>query len=218
MTTIQLTARPPLVVAIAGPSGAGKSTLVQAVAALLDGATTVLFDDYSVSSTYPVDPIAWLHAGADPREWQTPQFAADLAVLRSNTRVLRAGSATVLNPTPFIVIEEPFGRERPEMAALIDVVVVIDIPLEIALARRLRRHFARDIQHQTAAEVLADNDEYLAFYLNGGRDVYQEINSQVLAGCDLRVDGERPIDLVAAEIVQAIRAFGEGRATSCSGN
>ena len=34
-----------------------------------------------------------------------------------------------------IVLEEPFGRERAEIADLIDFVVCIDLPLEIALAR-----------------------------------------------------------------------------------
>jgi hypothetical protein len=42
-------------------------------------------------------------------------------------------------PSEFIVIEEPMGRERAEMASLIDFVAVIETPLEIALTRRLLR-------------------------------------------------------------------------------
>ena len=58
-----------VVIAIAGPSGGGKTTLVQHVAALLDHATQVYFDDYEAVSTYPADMAAWIANGADPNAW-----------------------------------------------------------------------------------------------------------------------------------------------------
>src|SRR3712207_3235913 len=127
------------VIAVAGPSGSGKTTLVQYLAVLLGHATQVYFDDYAVVSTYPADMAHWLATGADPNQWQTPRLAEDVQALRAGSAVVHPDGTTVLQPTRYIVMEEPFGRERREMAPLIDFVAVIDVPLEIALARRLRR-------------------------------------------------------------------------------
>src|SRR4051794_16793455 len=101
-----------VVIAVAGPSGGGKTTLVQSLARLLGNATQVYFDDYAAVSTYPGDLPGWVLAGADPNHWQTPRLADDLQALRMGTAVLHPDGTTLLQPTPFIVLEQPFGRER----------------------------------------------------------------------------------------------------------
>ena len=104
-----------VVIAIAGPSGGGKTTLVQSVAALLDQATQVYFDDYDAISIYPADMAAWLANGADPNDWKTPQLSSDVLSLRMGSEVLHPNGTTMLLPTRYVVVEEPFGRERQEM-------------------------------------------------------------------------------------------------------
>jgi len=194
-----------VVIAIAGPSGGGKSTLVQAVAALLDQATQVYFDDYAAVSTYPTDLAAWLARGADPNEWQTPQLSHDLHMLRMGWAVPHPNGITVLSPTRYLVVEEPFGRERQEMAPLIDFVAVIDVPLEIALARRLRRNVRMDLAQGNAEQILEQVDHYLQVYLELLGTLYSTINTRALASCDLVVDGRVSAAQLAEQIVAIIR-------------
>ncbi|HSH82005.1 MAG TPA: hypothetical protein VLA19_26055 [Herpetosiphonaceae bacterium] len=193
------------VIAIAGPSGGGKTTLVQHVAALLDNATQVLFDDYAAVSTYPDDLSRWVATDADPTQWQTPRLADDLRALRMGVPVLHPGGTTLLQPTHYIVMEEPFGRERQEMAPLIDFVVVIDVPLEIALARRIQRTFTRGLEQWSAEQVLGLVDSYLQEYIAWGSALYSIVNSRALASCDLAVDGRQPAKQLAEQIAMAVR-------------
>jgi len=200
-------AAPPavVVIAIAGPSGGGKTTLVQAVAALLDQATQVYFDDYDVTSIYPADMAAWLANDADPNDWKTPQLRSDVQALRMGSDVLHPNGTTVLRPTRYLVVEEPFGRERQEMAALLDFVAVIDVPLEIALARRLRRTIGRGVEQWSADQVLKHIDRYLTSYIELGSSLYGTVNTRALASCDLAVDGRKPVAQLAEQIAEVVR-------------
>jgi uridine kinase len=193
------------VIAIAGPSGGGKTTLVQHVAALLDQATQVYFDDYEAVSTYPADMAEWLATGADPNAWKTPRLASDVEALRMGHEALHPNGTTMLRPTRYTVIEEPFGRERREMAPLIDFVAVIDVPLEIALARRIRRSFYLGLEQWSAEQVLKHVDSYLKAYIELGSSLYGTVNTRALVSCDMAVDGRQPIEHLAEQIAQVVR-------------
>jgi uridine kinase len=195
-----------VVVAIAGPSGSGKTQLVQEVAVQLNHATQVYFDDYESLSKYPADLAQWLAEGANPNLWQTPQLARDLAALRMGQSVSHPTGKQILKPTAYIVVEEPFGRERREMAPLLDYVVVIDLPLEIALARRIRRTIQTGLENTSADRILDSIDKYLNFYISMGTALYSTINQRALSTCDLAVDGRVSIQQIAAQVVHAIRA------------
>ncbi len=195
----------PTIVAIAGPSGAGKTTLVQRVAALLDGATQVYFDDYAATSTYVSDMATWIATGADPDAWRTPRLAQDVQALRVGTAVLHPNGIDRLDATPYIVLEEPFGRQRTEMAPLIDVVVCVDLPLEIALARRIGRDIQRmRTETATPEAIVAHIEEYLRWYQSIVRQLYLVVQTQVRAHCDLVVDGTAPVDDLACQIAHAV--------------
>jgi len=128
------------VVCIAGTSGAGKTTLTRALARRCNNALIVSFDDYAYAPpTVLPDALRWVAEGADPAAWQVPKLTADLSELRQGGPVHHPQTKQATIPTPIIVVEEPFGRSRPEFAALIDFVAVLDTPLEVALARRLLR-------------------------------------------------------------------------------
>lgn len=194
-----------VVIAIAGPSGGGKTTLVQSVAALLDHATQVYFDDYEAVSTYPTDMAAWLATGANSIDWKTPQLSSDLQELRMGKEVPHPNGTTMYSPTRFIVIEEPFGRDRQEMAPLIDFVVAIDVPLEIALSRRLRRNLQMELEQWSAEKVLEHIDDYLKVYIELLGTLYRIVNTRALANCDLAVDGRVSAEQLAEQIVEIVR-------------
>jgi uridine kinase len=189
------------VIAINGASGAGKTSLVKALAHKLGDATPLFFDDYQPiavpSSKYPLDFVKWVAAGANPDSWETPQLALDLQRLRRGESIILPGSKGVLLPKRFIVLEEPFGRERATMKNMIDVVIAIDLPLEIALARRLLRTLERAEEY--ADELFKTMQKFLRDYLLTGREMYRAINERVQKNCDLILDGMKPIDELAEQ-------------------
>ena len=206
MNDIPLAARP-FVIAIGGPSGSGKSSLVNRIASLLEDAITLFFDDYASVSTYPSDFGAWIRDGANTNEWKTPRFAGDLLALRAGQPISPPDGAARRESARYIVVEEPFGRERQEMRDAIDLVAIVDLPLEVALARRIRRNIQSALGDSAAsAECLQSLDQFLNAYLDQQvREGYLVINRIALATCDVKLDGLKPIDALAEQVVQAIR-------------
>src|SRR5262245_10253707 len=131
------------VVAISGMSGAGKTSVVRRTVELLGDAVALHFDDYISVSTYPPDLRVWMEEGADVEVWKTPQLADDIRSLRAGKAITLPGGA-VVEPADVLVIEEPFGKMRKEMAGLIDLAVHIDVPQDILLARRLLRRLSEE--------------------------------------------------------------------------
>jgi len=193
------------VIAISGPSGAGKSTAVRNLITRLGDATALFFDDYEASSVYP-DMAQWLADGADPNQFQTPRLSADLRALCVGTAIALPHSGEVVQPARMVVLEEPFGRERDEIADMIDFVVCIDLPLEIALARKLLRMLGFFLAEQTAEAFAKHMQFFLPWYLESGRDLYATVQLRVLRHCDLIVDGMLPPDALADTIADAIRS------------
>ena len=197
------------VIAISGASGTGKSTLVKALVQILGDAVPLYFDDYNphtvATSHYPIDLVKWVADGADPNAWETPQLALDLRSLRRGEPIKLPGKGEVLLPKRVLVLEEPFGRERTVMKDVIDFVIAIDAPLEIALARRLLRiaerpDFLDHLEEQSRAML-----SYVRDYLHIGRELYIAINEQVRKHCDLVLDGMKPIDALADTTTEWLR-------------
>lgn len=209
--------QPSFVIAIAGASGAGKTTLVKGVAALLGEAVTFYFDDYS---EYPPDVDQWLQEGGDLKLWETPRLIEDLRALKFGIPLVLSEAARfhreavgetfpngILEPARFIVMEEPFGRERPGMETLVDFVVGLDTPLDLALARKL----LRDIEYHRQGIHRGDLADYmkviLGDYQGPLRDLYLVAQRVALYHSDLIVDGTKPAEVLAQEIVNKILAL-----------
>ena len=108
------------------------------------------------------------------------------------------------------------GRERVEMAPLIDFVVVIDTPLEIALTRRLLRdigpisleHIEKASKEQLAegfVEIVTYLEGYLSGYLDVGRDLYIAVQERAKENWDLELDGCLSVDELAQQISTAVK-------------
>jgi uridine kinase len=193
------------VITVSGVSGAGKSSTVRAVADLLGNASCFYFDDYGEAMQQPADGLRWIAAGADLAEFVLPQFGADIRRLKQGEMVITPTHRRV-EPAAFLVVEEPFGRGRKDMHGLVDFSVCLDIPLEIALARRLLDVVER--WDGTAEQRLQWMNGYLRSYLfEGMSKVYIAINEQVKANAELILDATLPVGQNAQAVFGAIRAI-----------
>lgn len=192
-----------LIITITGHSGAGKSTLIAELVRRLDDVTSLSLDDYQATSTYP--PVRqWLDEGADPNQFVTPDFVTDVRRLVNGESILHPVTKARIQPARYLVLEEHFGRGRGALRDLIDFVILIEVPLEIAQARKLLRK--NDfLPWEDDSEVFIKNlQEQLHWYLRVGRDFYVAVDEIVRKDCDLIVDGSRPASQVADEVVNAI--------------
>jgi uridine kinase len=177
------------VVAMTGISGAGKTSVIGRTVDLLDNAAALYFDDYVASSVYPPDLKDWIARGAPVDEWRTPQMASDL-------RTLRGGPAAV------ILVEEPFGKLRREMAGLIDLAIHIDVPGDILLARRLLRRIEEERDVHDLIERL---DRDMKHHLSLGRELDALGSAAARDAADIVVDGTKPLDEIARHVAAEVR-------------
>lgn len=155
------------VVAVSGVSGAGKTTIVKQLANEFD-CPFLLFDDHTDKSTYPQDMKHWLKNGANVSLITTPKLVSSLESLITK------------NSSRFVFIEEPFGKERDSMSALIDYVVLLDQPMELCLARLIKRHI-----EQPNLDSISSISNYLDKYEDHFREIYISAANQVRNNSDL---------------------------------
>ena len=196
------------VVVVSGVPGSGKSTLVSDVAEALGEAVTLHFDDYGKTSIYPEDFKAWLHSGADPNDWKTPQLVQDLQSLRSGVAVTHPFSGASIEPKPVIVIEEPFGRARAEMSVNVDFAAHIHLPLDLALVRLLRRMLAEDAAKVEAKRLgcLAIVESLSGMFLDDGmRGLFLQSDIQAARSANIILDGARASEDLKTELIAVLR-------------
>ena len=196
--------KPTYVIAISGPSGAGKSTLVNNLVNLFGDAFALGIDNYEYD--FP-SSVGWLERGADPDEFETPQFFADVRSLKEGKSIIHPEHQNEIQPPAYLVIEEPFGRSRTALKNLIDLHAEIDIPLEIALSRRL----LRIMDKKPEEEKLPFIKQHLEWYLRVGRRFYLAVQENARKDKDLTVDGSLPAEQIARTIFNTATAKQKGQ-------
>lgn len=189
------------VIAISGFSGAGKSTAAENLTGLLGDAVTLGIDEYAEDATYP-PAIEWIKNGANPDKFVTPQFVESVRALKEGRSIIHPENQNEIRAPSYVIVEEPFGKSRTAMRPLIDFHVQIEIPLEIALARRVLRIMERTKQNEDDERL----EDFLDWYLQAGRDFYIAVRELAAKDTDLIIDGALPSETIAQKIFDAVTA------------
>jgi hypothetical protein len=180
-----------------------KTAIAKRTSELLEDSVAIYFDDYDFDTVHPESIRDWLETGHDYDNWKTPRLTHDLSRLKAGESINSPVDGTIVQPRAYVVFDNPMGYAHAETAGLIDFMVFIDTPLDIAMARRILRTFV--LKRPGRADSAIDCVETeLTAYLEYGRRAYFEMDKQIKLGCDLVLDGCSSVDDLARQIVDAI--------------
>jgi len=187
----------PSVIAVSGPPGAGKSTLVAGLERALPDASALHMDGYDNMTRLPIEAVArWYREGADIDAFDFPQLQADL-------RRLQQG------PGKYLLFETQFGRAHRATGRHVDLLIWIDTPLDIALARNVQAlagRFLAESGPQHLAERLRWLQGYVGNYLGTVRELVEMQAQRVAPAAEIVIDGRvSPEQMVRAAQEQVLR-------------
>lgn len=195
-------------VGISGPPGAGKTALVQGLSVAMHDTTAIYMDSYQqMAQPFPEHVQRWLRQEDGVGEFQIPQLPEDLAALRSGAPVSESGTGAEIPPRKYILFETRFGRAHQATGSNIDLLICIDTPLDVALARKLRTVAAtslRDVKTRSIEDRVRDLHDYLDQYLDTLRALTISETNRVAPDADLIVDGLLPIPQLIEFVKQEI--------------
>jgi uridine kinase len=88
---------------------------------------------------------------------------------------------------------------------VIDLVVLLDTPLEVSYIRKISRKTSFLPWEDDPKLFLHNLRENMDWYLRVGRDFYLAVNEEVRRDCDLVVDGLLPTSEIAARVAALIQ-------------
>ena len=124
------------------------------------------------------------------------QLASDLLDLKSGRAITHPVSSQMLRLASTILFDAPRGYATDALGALIDTMVYLDMPLDIAMSRRL----VRGADDKASTLLASEMQDYLAY----GRKCYLVIDRAIKPGCNHVVDGSLAVDVLARRIISLI--------------
>ena len=197
------------IIAVTGPIGGGKSSLTHEIARALGNSSVVQFDDYEgLTSRPPEEILAWLEGGADVEAFSFPLLKQHLERLKNGQSIIEPRHGTTIEARDYVVFETPFGRSHPDMAPFIDLQLWIEIPLDLALSRKVKQiveYFIEVGRDDVHSQQLA--------WLRGFLEGYESMVSKMLRlqkkmlkpDSDVLINGLRNLDSTVPAAVEAIR-------------
>jgi len=175
----------PIVIAVSGVAGSGKTTITKELLKMNPCSEVLSFDEYDFPKC-PSDFVMWVEQGANLEDWDLTPIRNDLnRHLLDHQRNL-----------DFIFLDYPFSRLHKEIGELIDYTVFIDTPLDIALARRIKRDIPKSVK-----DLMSELDNYLM----RGRIAYLDMQSKHVGTDDIVIDGSLSIEEIVNTIISKIR-------------
>lgn len=202
------------IIAVSGPIGGGKSSLTSAIAGYLGDASILQFDSYETLTQAPIENLLdWLETGASADAFSFPLLEEHLAQLRRGEPVVDPRLGHTVRPEKYVLFETPFGRCYPPAAPFIDLQVWIELPLDIALARKIEEYVAIFLESGNPAEhvkQLVWLKNYLVSYQKMISRILRIQAKHVKPTADVLVNGQKPIEVTAPvtakEIVRRLEA------------
>lgn len=177
----------PKVISIAAVSGGGKTTVTKILNEKLKYSRALFFDDYDFKGS-PDDLIRWVKEGPNYDQWNLKPLISDIESLLSGEELV-----------PYILLDYPFAYKNNSLKNYIDLSIYIDTPLDIAMARRLKR----DHCNSSTSQIRNDID----FYLNHGRSAYLEMENTIKPNSDFVVDGTLSLNEIVDTITRELRVI-----------
>lgn len=180
------------VIGIAGPPGSGKSTLAEALAQRLGDAVVLAMDHYQSMTRMPIGEVErWSARGADLDELPVGSLADHLVALKGGFCVQDPATGATLEPRTYIVFDTHFGRAHRSTGAHIDLLVWLDTPHDVALARNLRGFLRPLLEPGPAAKTL-DRLQWIYGYLDNYEMVVSALvhmqSARIRPGADLVIE------------------------------
>ena len=204
----------PYVIVIAGYVGSGKSTIAASLSKVLDNAPVLVFDHYEKCIAWPHDMNQWLMDGADLDQIRIPKLKEDLLSLLKGIPVTDPFDGKILAPAKYLLLEEPSGRERGEIKAYIDMVVYIDAPQDVCVARMIERVIDMDVWNSQGT-FEGEKKEDIVRQLNAvtswithyqqARSMYMVGSRRVQQKADIVVNGLKTVNEITTDIVNVIK-------------
>lgn len=196
------------VIAISGPIGAGKSSLRMALENTLPNCVSVDIDHYqSITQRSLAFVQDWMQSGANPDAFPLPRLANDLRQLRSGFPINHPTNGQTVAPAEVILFETPFGRLHTETAQQIDILLWIETPLDVALARKLQQ-FVGEALHNSSPSGIREFHQWIFVYLqNYSTTIHSLMRMQqerIASRADVRVDGTLPINQLVLRAAEAV--------------
>ena len=191
------------VIGISAVSGGGKTAVVRRLVEALGDAVAIHFDDYDGTNVHPADRQRWFADGGDYDAYATPEFIRHLEALKTGQSITHPIGGEAIEPSSYVVVDAPLGRAHSASGRFIDLMVFVDTPLDVAMARRTLRAIER-VSESTAAEALRHIQLELSEYEARARPIYEHFQERVRAVSDLIVDGALAIDAVVERILAEI--------------
>ena len=169
---------PVVIIGISSVTGGGKTAVTLRLTEVLEDAVALHFDDYDDTNVHPDDLQRWFADGADYDAYETPLFTSHLHALKVGSSVrYPIGDVTVV-PARYVVADAPLGRAHADSGRFIDLMLFIDTPLDVALARRILRDIDRQAGRTTDEALQYVKDE-LSGYLAQARPLYEEFQERM---------------------------------------
>ncbi len=191
------------VIGISSVSGGGKTAVVRRLTKRLCDSVAIHFDDYDDTNRHPDDLQRWFSRGANYDEYDCSVFSRHLQTLKSGRSIRYPANGRTIRPASFVVADAPLGRAHTDSGRFIDLMVFIDTPLDVAMARRIKRGIEQSIG-STANESLEIAKREVSEYEAQAKPIYEHFRDRMRADADLIVNGTLGIDLIVESIVSEI--------------